>query len=87
MQALFFIALFSKSSREALLEMLEWLLPVQLPGLQLQHSLVHEMHLFINKSILKFQVRVSSSSNTSSSSPASVHHHSPSSPSLASLAH
>lgn len=55
-QALFFVALFMRSSREAVLRWAERVLPATIPGLSLKHTPAQELHLFINKSIAKFQV-------------------------------
>lgn len=56
-QALFFVALFMRSSREAVLGWAERVLPASIPGLRLSRPPAEELHAFINKSISKFQVR------------------------------
>eukprot|EP00199_Chlamydomonas_sp_CCMP681_P002152 CAMPEP_0119112770 /NCGR_PEP_ID=MMETSP1180-20130426/41649_1 /TAXON_ID=3052 ORGANISM="Chlamydomonas cf sp, Strain CCMP681" /NCGR_SAMPLE_ID=MMETSP1180 /ASSEMBLY_ACC=CAM_ASM_000741 /LENGTH=424 /DNA_ID=CAMNT_0007100469 /DNA_START=92 /DNA_END=1366 /DNA_ORIENTATION=- len=55
-QSLFFVALFRRTSREALLRWLDRLLPHHLPGLARPPA--HELRAFIDKSIHKFQVQV-----------------------------
>ncbi|GLC40932.1 hypothetical protein PLESTB_000965300 [Pleodorina starrii] len=60
-QVLFFVAVFRRDSREAILAWLERLLPARLPLPGLgpgAHSPARELHLFINRSIAKYQEKV-----------------------------
>lgn len=51
--------LFRKASRDAILTALESILPTSLPVLHLASPPAHELRLFIDRSIVKFQNRVS----------------------------
>jgi hypothetical protein len=55
-QSLFFVALFRRATRERILGALERLLPQRIPGLQLQRTPAEELHGYIERSIVKFQV-------------------------------
>uniref|UniRef100_A0A7S0R933 Vacuole membrane protein 1 n=1 Tax=Chlamydomonas leiostraca TaxID=1034604 RepID=A0A7S0R933_9CHLO len=57
-QALFFVALFMRQTREALLGWAEAVLPGRIPGLRLAHPPAQELHILINRSIAKFQAKV-----------------------------
>ncbi|EFJ52831.1 hypothetical protein VOLCADRAFT_120213 [Volvox carteri f. nagariensis] len=58
-QVVFFVAVFRRDSREAILAWLEGVLPSRLPGQQPgSHSPAREVHLFINRSIAKYQSKV-----------------------------
>ncbi|GLI70272.1 hypothetical protein VaNZ11_015204 [Volvox africanus] len=58
-QVVFFVAVFRRDSREAILAWLERLLPARLPGLGSgAQSPARELHLFINRSIAKYQAKV-----------------------------
>ncbi|KAG2445331.1 hypothetical protein HYH02_008797 [Chlamydomonas schloesseri] len=63
-QTLFFVSVFRRHSREAILAWLERALPARLPGGGLWGgaasalSPAHELHLWINKSIAKYQAKV-----------------------------
>jgi hypothetical protein len=57
MQALFFVALFRRSTRDRVLAAIEGLLPHRIPGLNLSRTPAEELHAFIERSITRFQVR------------------------------
>ncbi|KAG2439395.1 hypothetical protein HXX76_004752 [Chlamydomonas incerta] len=65
-QTLFFVSVFRRHSREAILAWLERALPARLPGLwsggdggaAAALSPAHELHVWINKSIAKYQAKV-----------------------------
>ena len=55
MQSLFFIALFRKQTRDAVLDWVEWLMPARIPFLPLRNPPARAMHLFITGHIQAFQ--------------------------------
>lgn len=56
LQVFFFLSLFQKTSREALLRVLALVLPSRLPGLA--HPPAEELRYFIDRSIAKYQAKV-----------------------------
>ena len=55
MQSLFFVALFRKQTRDAVLDWVEWLMPARIPFLPLRNPPARAMHLFITGHIQAFQ--------------------------------
>uniref|UniRef100_A0A6S8IP71 VTT domain-containing protein n=1 Tax=Dunaliella tertiolecta TaxID=3047 RepID=A0A6S8IP71_DUNTE len=62
LQTLFFVALFRQGTREAIMGWLERVLPTHIPGLSRELPLAHELHVLVNKSIAKFQAKVTAHS-------------------------
>ncbi len=56
-QALFFVALFRRATRERVLAWIGDMLPTHIPGLHLSRTPAQELRAFIDRSIQKFQVR------------------------------
>lgn len=57
-QAAFFVAIFRRDSREAVMNALERVLPAKLPFLHLQSSPAQALHQLVNRQIVNFQARV-----------------------------
>lgn len=58
LQSIFFVLLFRRASREALLEALEQLLPTKVPYLHLSSPPAQMLHHYVNSQIAKFQEHV-----------------------------
>ncbi|KAF5831341.1 hypothetical protein DUNSADRAFT_13280 [Dunaliella salina] len=61
-KTMFFVALFRQGTREAIMSWLERVLPTHIPGLKQELPLAHELHALVNKSIAKFQAKVTAHS-------------------------
>ena len=59
-QAAFFVALFRRETRAAIMQWVEWVLPRSIPGLHLQQTPAQMLHSFITYRIDSFKDGVDS---------------------------